>query len=50
MTKVKTARQQIAAAIVMLALALTVAAVDARSMARADTGEPDFLVLNPERE
>jgi hypothetical protein len=49
MKPVQAARQHVAAAIALLALVLAVA-VDARSTAHADNGEPDFLVLNPERE
>lgn len=49
MKKVRAARQPIAAAFALVALVLAVA-VDARIAAHADNGEPDFLVLNPERE
>jgi hypothetical protein len=50
MKKVRAARQHIAAAIALVALALAVATADARTASHADTEEPDFLVLNPERE
>ena len=50
MKKVQAARQHIIAAITLLALVLTVSTVDARNAPRADTCEPDFLVLNPEKE
>lgn len=50
MKKVQAARQQIAAAIALCALVLTVGLVDGGSAVQADTDEPDFLVLNPDRE
>jgi hypothetical protein len=48
MTKLQAVRQRIAAAIALLAIVLAFA-LDARSAVHADT-EPDFLVLDPERE
>ncbi len=48
MTKLQAARQRIAAAIALFAIVLAFA-LDARSAVHADT-EPDFLVLDPERE
>ena len=50
MKKVQAARQHIAAAIALFALVLTAGVMDAGNAARADTGEPDFLVLNPDKE
>jgi hypothetical protein len=48
MKKVEAARQPFAAAFALFALLLAVA-VDVTTAARADTGEPDFLVLDPEK-
>ena len=49
MKKVQAARQHIAGAITLVALVLTVVMWDAGRGAWADA-EPDYLVLNPERE
>jgi hypothetical protein len=49
MKKKQAARQRFPAAFALIALALTVTIINP-SKARADVGDPDFLVLNPERE
>ena len=48
MKKKQAARQRLAAAFATIVLVFAVAM--SGSAARADTGEPDYLVLNPDRE
>lgn len=50
MKKVQAARQHIAAALACVALVLAAGLADTGNTARADTCEPDFLVLNPQGE
>ena len=50
MKKVQAVRQHIAAALACGVLILAAGFGNAGNAARADTGEPDFLVLNPENE
>jgi hypothetical protein len=51
MKKKQAARQHFAGALALVALVFTVALMDVRQAAQADnTGDPDFLVLNPENE
>jgi len=50
MKKVQAVRQHIAAALACVVLILAAGFGNAGNAARAGTGEPDFLVLNPENE
>jgi hypothetical protein len=50
MKKVQAARHHIAAAFACVALVLAAGLGNAGNAAQADTGEPDFLVLNPRGE
>ena len=50
MKKNQAARKRLAAAFGLLALALSIGMMDARHTVLATDDEPDFLVLNPERE
>lgn len=49
MRKNQAVRQRMAAAFALIAVVLAFGATDLRNTARADS-EPDFLVLNPDRE
>jgi hypothetical protein len=48
--KKKQTSHRFATAVALVALALGIAVMDVGTAARADTSDPDFLVLNPERD
>ena len=50
MRKKQAARQRFTTALALAALVLAIAVSDARANETLDDADPDFLVLNPERE